>query len=178
MAAPRYIADSSGLLTEIAAVQTGGSGNADRIPALNATTGLLDITMMPVGIGAEVTTCVTVSGCSAGHFMYFYDLPGLRTDKAIATSATTAAMGFVLSTFAALASATVYGISNTNNTVPVVTMTIGGRYYLSNSTAGQVATYGSMTLSAGHIVQRLGIATVAGPPGSLVFDNADFYVKA
>lgn len=172
MAAAKYISDSSGILTEVAGVQVGGAGSADKIVALNASTGLLDISMMPVGIGAEVTSAATSATIPAGHFVNLHNSAGLAARPALCTAASTAAVGFCLALYTHPTTAVVYGISNTNNAIPTISMTIGNIYWLS-ATSGQVSAASPGTAS--HIVQRLGVAQATG---TLIFDNCDYWVKA
>ena len=53
MAGEKFLKHSNGSLAETEAVQVGGAGNANKIPALDAS-GRLDETMMPTGIAADV----------------------------------------------------------------------------------------------------------------------------
>ena len=133
----KYIKNNSGALTEEAALTTSaGAGDAQKIPALNASgvldltitngkttsagagdsgklvaldgSGRIDSTMMPVGIGADTATITTSEALSAGDFVNVWDSTGAKVRKADATVSGKEAHGFVLSAYGSSASATVY----------------------------------------------------------------------
>ena len=154
MAGNKYLKNASGLVTEEASIQTSaGAGDAGKIPALDAA-GLLDVTMMPVGIAADVVVLTASENLSAGDFVNVWDdaaTPKVR--KAVATGAGTRAHGFVIAAFTATTSATVY-FEGTNNQVTGKT---GGNNQFLSATAG-LSTSTAPT-GSGQIVQTLGIAT-------------------
>ena len=179
----KYIKNNSGALTEEAALTTSaGAGDAQKIPALNAS-GVLDLTitngkttsagagdsgklvaldgsgrinstMMPVGIGADTATITTSEALSAGDFVNVWNSTGAKVRKADATVSGKEAHGFVLSAYGSSASATVY-FEGTNTGVTGQTP---GPVFLS-TTAG-VAT-STAPSGSGNVVQRIGFAVSA-----------------
>lgn len=177
MATPRFLANVLGRIKMVAAIVTSaGAGDAEKIPATNASgvldptilnaaptgaskvvmtlgSGLLDASIMPVGIGPDTTTVVTSENLAAGNLVNLYDNAGTPTArKADATAEGKEVIGFVLSGTTSPASALVYmegkitGLSG---------LTPGARYYL-NTTAGTLTTTAPST--AGNIIQFVGIA--------------------
>lgn len=204
----KYIKQTSGQLAEEAALVTSaGAGDAQRIPALNASgilddsivnssatvaankvaklnglgildptlvngtttstgapdvgkfpqldsTGRLDSTLLPIGIGADTAIITSSEVLSAGDFVNVWNSTGAKVRKADATTAGKHAMGFVLSGFGSGVAATVY-FEGTNTSV---TGQVPGEVYLS-TTAGVAADIPPTT--AGNIVQVIGFATSA-----------------
>ena len=177
----KVIKNVSGALTEEAALLTSaGAGDADRIPALNASgvldltitngkntsagagdagklvaldsSGRVDSTMMPVGIGADTQVITTSEALAAGDWVNIWNSTGAKARKADATTAGKHAMGFVLSAFGSAASATVY-FEGTNTQVTGQT---AGDVFLSTTAGLGTATAPS---SAGNVVQPIGVAT-------------------
>jgi hypothetical protein len=173
----------AGALTEEAALlTTAGAGDANRVPALNASgildpsllnavntsagaadaakipqldsNGRIDSTMMPVGIGADTASITTSEALAAGDFVNIHNSTGAKARKADATAAGKEAHGFVLAAVGSGAAATVY-FEGTNNQVSGQTP---GNVFL-QTTAGLAGD--SAPSSAGNIVQRLGVATSA-----------------
>lgn len=169
MAAQGFLALVANKWKEILASVT---GTANAIPA-GDTTGRLDISWMPVGVGQEVTTAIASEALTAGNFVNLYNNAGtLNVRKADATTNAKPAHGFVLANVSSSGTATIFRISNTNTAL--AGLTIGGEYYLS-TTPGAVIISGSFTPASGNIVQYLGIADSAT---SLVFENVDTIEKA
>ncbi len=179
----KVINNVSGALTEEAALLTSaGAGDADRLPALNASgvldltitngkntsagagdagklaaldaAGKLDITMMPVGIGADTQVITTSEALAAGDWVNIWNSTGAKARKADATTAGKHAMGFVLSSYGSAVAATVY-FEGTNT---AVTGQTAGDVFLS-TTAGLGTT--TAPSAAGNIVQPIGVATSA-----------------
>lgn len=177
----KIIKNVAGALTEEAALTTSaGAGDADRLPALNASgvldltitngkntsagagdagklaaldsTGRLDATMMPVGVVADTQIITTSEALSAGDWVNIWNSSGAKVRKADATTAGKHAMGFVLSAFGSAASATVY-FEGTNTQVTGQT---AGDVFLS-TTAGQGTSTAPST--SGNVVQPIGVAT-------------------
>lgn len=162
MAASRYINVVAGKLKQIVASVT---GTADAIPAGDST-GKLDISWMPTGVGAEVLVCATSENLAAGDFVNIYLNAGVITArKADATNNTKPAHGFVLSAVTSPANATVYFESNTNTAV--TGLTIGSDYYL-GTTAGTITT--TPPAAAGNIIQFIGRAQLTT---AINFINSD-----
>lgn len=204
----KFIKNSSGALTEEAALTTSaGAGDADKIPALNASgilddtivnasatvsankiaklnasgilapalvnavnasagagdaakivqldsSGKIDSTMMPVGVGADSAVITTSEALSAGDFVNIWNSTGAKARKADATVAGKEAHGFVLVGVGSAAAATVY-FEGTNTGVTGQTP---GPVFLS-TTAGVAAA--AAPSGAGNVVQRIGFAISA-----------------
>lgn len=155
----KYLALLAGKLKEVAGLVTSaGAGDAGKIPALDGS-GRLDNSMMPVGIGQESETIEATENLAAGDFVNIYNSSGVKCRKADASGgASKKAHGFVLAAVTSGQNATVYyGNLNTS----VAGLTPGAEYFLSHSTPGGVVAAGGLTTTAGHIVQRLGVASLA-----------------
>lgn len=143
--------DAAGGFREVEAVNTGGAGNANKVPALDLS-GRLDPTMMPTGIGAETSAIEAFGALAAGDFVNVFNDGGVaKVRKADASSNVAPANGFVLSAYTTGETATVYW-SGLNNAVSGVTP---GVAYLA-TTAG--ASNHVAPSTAGNVVQRLGFA--------------------
>lgn len=180
----KYIKQVAGVLTEETALTTtAGAGDAQRIPALNASgvldttilnattvsagagdsgkipalngSGRLDSTMMPIGIGADTNSIVASEALASGDFVNVWNNAGTpNVRKADATTAGKHAMGFVLAGVSQSASATVY-FEGTNT---AVTGMVGGDVFLSTTAGHATATPPS---SSGNVVQAIGYAVSA-----------------
>ena len=162
MAAPKFLQLVSGKLKEIYASVT---GTPNAIVATDAT-GRIDISFMPIGVGAETVVAPTSDNLAAGDFVNIYLNAGVATlRKADATTNSKPAHGFVsaITTSPAVATMYILGVTNSN----VAGLTAGTRYFLDKTVPGGLtATAPSAT---GNIVQELGIATSA--TSVLTFDN-------
>lgn len=154
MAGDKYFYNNSGAITEKAAIQSSaGAGDAGKIPALDAA-GLLDTSMMPVGIGADTKAIVATEALAAGDFVNVYDSSGtFKCRKADASTSGKEANGFVLTSVLITANATVY--FEGNNTA--VTSVSPGVQYLSASVPGGFTT--TPPSGAGKTLQRIGLGT-------------------
>lgn len=179
----KFIRNNTGALTEEAALTTSaGAGDADKIPALNASgvldativnskttsagagdsgkvvaldgSGRIDNTMMPVGIGADTATITASENLAAGDWVNIWNSTGAKARKADATTAGKEAHGFVLSAVTSGNPSTVY-FEGTNTGVTGQTP---GVVYLS-TTAGLGTT--TAPSASGNVVQRIGFATGA-----------------
>ena len=165
-----FLRDVAGRITEILGIQTSaGVADAGKIASLDAV-GRWDISMMPVGVAAEVVTCATSENLSGGNWVNLYlNAAVLTARKADATTAGKEAKGFVLVASTSPADAVVYlEGSNTG----VTGATIGTEYFLNTTAGGETATAPS---ASGNVVQPLGVATSAtvinfipSAPGHLV----------
>lgn len=144
-----------------ATVTSGGSGDAGKIIALDAA-GKLDITVMPVGIGAETQVVTASEALTAGQFVQVYDNAGTASArKALATDLTKPATGYVVDS-AASGSVTVY-TDGVNAYIPVgafVAADVGKQVFLSASVSGAVVL--APPSSAGNLLQKLGKITEVG----------------
>lgn len=137
----------------------GHQGMSARLDAF----GKWDMSLMPVGVGAEVTVKPAAEALVGGNFCNIYSA-GIR--KADATTNAKKAHGFCLVDFASAATATIYGISNKN--VALAGLTQGQEYWLATTPGGVTAT---APASTGNWVQQLGTAESAT---DMVFSNAVF----
>ena len=151
-------------ISRIVATITGGSASAYAIPCLNAL-GVLDVSVMPTGIDADVFTALAGSALSANQAVCVINASGAASIVPADASNGRAAWGFVTSAVGSGATATVckYG------TIAGQTgLTIGGIVYL--GTAGALTQ--SPASTTGYILQAVGIAssatTVEFEPGIVI----------
>jgi hypothetical protein len=154
MAANKYVGLISGKLKEVfGLVVSAGVGDANKLVALDST-GKLDNSVMPIGIGPEVLTIVASEALASGDFVNIFDNAGtINVRKADASTSGKPAHGFVLASVLISGTATVYLISQTNNQLS--SLTIGVDYYLSTTPGSLTATPPS---ASGNVVQFLGRA--------------------
>jgi hypothetical protein len=180
----KIIKNNAGTLTEEAALLTSaGAGDANRVPALNASgvldativnskgtsagagdvgklpsldaAGKLDTSFMPTGIGADTSSIVSSENLAAGYLVNIWNNAAVaNVRKADATVAGKEAHGFVLAAVTAPAAATVY-FEGSNTGVTGLTP---GPQFLSATAGLCTATAPS---AAGNVVQRVGFATSA-----------------
>lgn len=179
----KFLKNSNGSLAEEAALVTSaGAGDANKIPALNASgkvdvtmlnatvasagagdagkltqldgSGRLDITVMPVGVGADTALIATSEALAAGDLVNVWNNAGTaNVRKADNTSAGKEAHGFVLAAVSGGANATVYFEGGNTGKTGLT----GGVVYLGTA-GGTVAT---PPTASGSVVQRVGYATSA-----------------
>ena len=180
----KIIKNNAGTLTEEAALLTSaGAGDANRVPALNASgvldativnskttsagagdsgklpaldaAGKLDNSFMPTGIGADTSSIVSSENLAAGDLVNIWNNAAVaNVRKADATVAGKEAHGFVLSAVTSPAAATVY-FEGSNTGVTGLTP---GPQFLSATAGLCTATAPS---ASGNVVQRVGFATSA-----------------
>lgn len=165
MAAPKYLKNNAGVVTEQAASETSA---AEVIPATLAT-GLLDISFMPVGIGPVTASIVSSENLAAGDLVNIYNNGGTANVRKADASTTKQAHGFVLSAVTSPAAAIVYF----DDFDTAVTGLTPGLQYLSDTTPGKPTI--TVPSGAGHIVQQVGIALSAT---SFMFEPMLPYVLA
>ena len=163
MSGNKYLSNSAGRIQEVVSNQSSaGAGDAGKIPALDST-GRLDATMMPVGIGADIVIMTTSEDLTSGSFVNIWLNGGVATArKADATTSGKEADGFVLTGTTSGGNATVYFAGQNTQ---LSTLTIGSRYYLATTAGATTATAPSAT---GNVVQYLGRAVSAT---SIAFDT-------
>lgn len=153
MAGNKYLTQSGGGLAEVVSNQSSaGAGDAGKIVALDST-GRVDSSMMPVGIGADTQAITASEALAAGDLVNIWNSTGVKARKADASVAGKEAMGFVLAAVSSAASATVY-FEGTNTQVTGQTP---GLVYLSATTPGLATT--TAPSGTGQVVQRVGYAT-------------------
>ncbi len=155
MAAKTFLRVVSGVITEIAGtVTSSGSGDDGKIVALDSS-GKLDTSVMPVGIGADTATIQASENLAAGDYVNIWSSSGsFRVRKADATSSGKEAHGFVLSAVTSGNNATVY-FEGSNTGVTGMTP---GVIFLHTTAGAGTSTAPSGT---GNVVQRIGFATSA-----------------
>jgi hypothetical protein len=167
--ADKYIRNNSGTLTEKeATVVSAGAGDAGEIVALD-NTGRLDQSVMPVGIGPDVSQITASEALAAGDFVNVYNNSGTaNVRKADATTAGKQAHGYVLVSVDNGDPATVY-FEGSNTQVSGATP---GPVFLATSAGGFASTAPS---ASGNVVQRLGVAVSAT---EINFERTLHYVLA
>ena len=155
MAVNKYIVNSAGTLTEqVAPAISAGAADAGKLPALNSS-GKLDSTFMPSGVGADTDAIAASEALSAGAYVNVWNNSGVfNVRNADATVVGKEAHGYVLAAFASSATATVY-FEGTNTQVTGQT---AGRVYLSTTPGIGSATAPS---GSGNVVQVIGYAVAA-----------------
>jgi hypothetical protein len=155
MAVRQFLTLVNGVVQRVnAIISSAGAADANKIVATDAA-GRLDISLMPVGIGADSLTVQASENLAAGDFVNIHDVTGAaRVRKASAADATKPAHGFVLNSVTSGANATVF-FEGTNTAL--TGLTIGAEYILSPTTPG-VAVVATTALSAGQVYQRVGAA--------------------
>jgi hypothetical protein len=160
--ANKYIAMISGLLTEVAAIITSaGAGDSGKIVALDSS-GRLDTSFMPTGVGADTQAIATSESLAAGDLVNIFNSTGAKVRKADWSTSGKEAHGFVLAVFTHPTTATVY-FEGTNTQVTGLT---AGVQYGDPANPGKSTTTAPST--AGQVVQRVGFATA---PAALNFQS-------
>lgn len=155
-AVQRVMAQGAKAVYEYVAVTVGGAANAFQIPALNAS-GMLDVTMMPTGIGPDTEQMPASEALAAGALVNIYSNAGTVTARNADGSTTgKQADGFVMAAVASGSQATVF-LSGLNTTLSGLT---AGLAFLSDTAAGGVSAAGATI--AGHTFQQVGVVTAAG----------------
>lgn len=151
----KFIKNNAGTLTEEAAItDSAGAGDANKIPALDAS-GRLDASFMPSGIGADTSSIASSENLAAGDLVNVWNDAGSpKVRKADATTAGKEAHGFVLAAVTSPANATVY-FEGANAQVTGLT---AGPLFLSATPGLATSTAPS---ASGNVVQRVGLATAA-----------------
>ena len=167
--AEKFIRNNAGTLTEKeATVVSSGAPSGGEIPALD-NTGRLDNSVMPVGIGPDVSQIIASEALAAGDFVNVYNNSGTaNVRKADATTAGKQCHGYVLAAVDNGDPATVY-FEGSNTQVSGATP---GPVFLSTSAGGFSSTAPS---GAGNVVQRLGVAVSAT---EINFERTLHYVLA
>lgn len=154
----KYIASSPTGLTEVQGLVT-STGAADQFKIVSTNNaGLLDLSLMPSGIGPDTASVVASENLAAGDFVNIWNDTGTaKARKADANTSGKHAHGFVLAAVTSGDPATVY-LEGTNTQITGATP---GDLFLSATTAGGFASTPPNPGTAGQVVQRLGVATSA-----------------
>ncbi len=154
MAAKKFLRLVAGVFTEVAAtVTSAGAGSDGDLVALDST-GRLDNSVMPVGIGVDTKTIAASEALAAGDWVNVWNSTGAKVRKADATTAGKEAHGFVLAAVSSGANALVY-FEGTNTQVTGQTP---GPVFLQTTAGTGGATIPS---ASGNVVQNLGVALSA-----------------
>ncbi|MDH1336849.1 hypothetical protein N5D77_22605 [Comamonas thiooxydans] len=148
-----------------------GAADGGKLVATDSA-GKLDMSLMPVGIGANTIIALASEAIGAGKFVNFYSNAGAMNVRLADNSNGRQADGYVKDAVANAASATVYPLDTTNTAL--AGLTPGGRYWL--GTAGGViaaALDATDVDNAGKVCQELGVAKSAT---ELVTDDLGFVV--
>ena len=156
-----------------------GPTSAGMIPALSST-GQLDISFMPTGVGADTQVMIASESLSAGAFVNIYNNAGVVTARnALAADNTKPARGFVLNAVAASGQATVY-VRGLNYQAPLNGMTvanIGANVFLSSATSGEATT--TIPTATGSIAQVIGTVDAIGATTATInFSEGNWTVRA
>lgn len=156
MAGDKFLYNNAGTITEKVSNQvSAGAGDAGKIVALDST-GRIDNSMMPVGIGADTQVVVTSEALAAGDVVNIWNNAGTpNARKADASVTGKEGMGFVLAAVTSGGNATVYF----EGTDTQVTGQTAGVVYLSATTPGK--TTSTAPSASGQVVQRIGYAVSA-----------------
>lgn len=151
-----YLDLISGRPTRVTPLTTSaGAADAAKVVQTNGA-GVIDITLLPSGIGADSVTVLTSAALTAGQLVNVYNNAGTANVRpAIATGMATEYHGYVIAAFASGVQATVY-FDDANTAVSALTP---GVQWLSAATAGGVSATAPNT--PGQISQRVGVATSA-----------------
>ena len=151
--ADKYIRQNAGQFAEVeGTVTSAGAGDAGRIPALDSS-GKLDNSLMPSGIGADTEVMATSENLSAGDLVNIWNDGGTRKARKADASNGRVAIGFVLSATTSPNNATVY---LSGDITGLSSLTPGNPYYVSGATAGAATATAPST--SGHFVQQIGYA--------------------
>ena len=148
-----------------------GAADAGKLVATDAT-GKLDMSLMPVGIGANTIIATASEALGAGKFVNFYSNAGSMGVRLADNSNARQADGYVKDAVLNAGQATVYPLDTTNTAM--TGLTPGARYWL--GTAGGViaaALDATDAANAGKICQEMGVAKSAT---ELVTDDLGFVV--
>jgi hypothetical protein len=150
--ADKFIRLNNGKLAETEATDTStGVAEAGDIVALDSS-GKLDVSLLPTGIGADVAVITASENLSAGDYVNIFDNSGTPNVRLADNSNGRDAHGFVKDAVTASSPATVY-FEGSNDALS--SLTPGARYYL--GTAGGVTSTAPVAPGA-DISQFVGIA--------------------
>lgn len=136
-----------------------GAADAGKLVSTDSS-GKLDMSLMPIGIGANTIIATASEAIGAGKFVNFYSNAGSMGVRLADNSNGRQADGYVKDAAANAVPATVYPLDTTNTAL--TGLTPGGRYWL--GTAGGViaaALDPTDTANASKLCQELGVAKSA-----------------
>lgn len=146
--------NTTGNIKEVeATVVSTGAPEAGDLVALNAS-GKLDESVMPTGVGADVSVVPASENLASGDFVNLWDDSGTVKARKADASASKAADGFVTDAVTSGSNATVYHEGSNDG---LTSLTLAAKYFLSAATPGAVTT--TPPTGSGNLVQFLGKAT-------------------
>ncbi len=155
----RYLAyDANGKLVYLETIsESAGAADADKPVSTDPVTGLLDESVLPVGVGREMEVVAATEAIGAGKFVQRYSLTGVKKVR-LADKTGKPADGFCMESVASGADAKVYDLGQRNNALSG--LTIGEAYFLGS--AGGVVLGSGLSWAVDDIIQELGNATDTG----------------
>lgn len=151
MSTNRFMTIVNGIKTMVTAISSSaGSADANKIVATGSN-GRLDMSMMPVGVGAAVQTIVASEALAAGDLVNIWNNAGARNVRKADASNARPAHGFVLTAVTSGQNATVYQQGENSS---LSGLTPGALQFLGNS--GAITT--TAPTAANSIVQEVGYA--------------------
>lgn len=167
-----FLARVAGKTKQIFGIATSaGVADAGKLGALGPD-GRWDLSMMPVGIGANTTQATASEAIGAGKFINFWDNAGVFSMRLADSSNARQADGYVIAAVASGAVGTGYPLDGTN--AGLTGLTVGARYFL--GTAGGVINTPldeTDTANVSKVSQYLGVAKSAT---ELVTDDQGYVV--
>ena len=158
MAAQGFLARIAGRTKQLFGLQVStGAADAGKIVATNDD-GVIDETLLPAGVGANIATAVASEALSAGNFVELYDNAGVLNVRKADNSNNRAAHGYVKAAVSSSATATVYRLNTVNGNLSG--LTAGDDYWLGTA-GGVINTPLDPTTDTGKTDQYLGIAKSA-----------------
>lgn len=154
MANGKYIRvdDTTGLYEELEALAV-STGVADASkPVKTDSTGRLDLSLMPVGVGADTQDLVCTENLSAGDFVQIYNNAGTPACRKADRTNGRPANGFVIQNYSSGQTAKVYKDSENS---ALTGLTSGALYFLGT---GGAAVSAPPAAGSGHLLQALGYA--------------------
>lgn len=168
MAGQGFLARVGGFTKQIFGIQaSAGAADAGKIPALDST-GKIDSSMMPTGIGANTVVATTTEALSAGAFVNLYDAGGAISARLADNTNGREAWGYVNLAYAIGDPATVQRMNTVNGQLSGLTP--GAEYWL--GTAGGFVTPAlDAVADTGKLDQFLGIAISGTELATEPFDS-------
>ena len=149
------IDDATGLIEEIEALAVSTGATDASKPIKTDSNGLIDLSLMPVGVGPDTEDLVASEGLSAGEFVNVFDDAGVPKLRKADRTNNRPAHGFVIQNFASGQLAKMYKDSENN---ALTGLTIGATYFL--GIAGAAVTT-PPAAGSNHIRQVVGKAMKA-----------------
>lgn len=157
MANGKYIRidDATGLMEEVEALAVSTGVSDASKPIKTDSNGLIDLSLMPVGVGPDTEDLTASENLSAGEFVNVFDDAGVPKLRKADRTNNRPAHGFVIQNFTSGQLAKMYKDSENN---ALTGLTIGSTYFLG---AAGVATLTPPAAGSNHIRQVLGKAMKA-----------------